>query len=178
MFIQYSLVSQTSMKNNSKSKFFVGVKLLKSVYFPKCDFLRTKLKQNSPRAWKNIPKDKNFLMKGIKWKVGKWTNINIYKDPWIQTLPNFKLETQKREACIGYQDHSTNTQPSNLRSCCHHGDHLNLSLAVEEPNSKGWYGKGLRYIKFKWLLMGPLTIGKYFDTIGKRRNHENHIINQ
>lgn len=35
----------------------------------------------------------DLLLKGTRWEVSEDTKINIWEDPWIPNLPNFKLES-------------------------------------------------------------------------------------
>lgn len=73
------------------------VKLFKSLYFTKDLFLIAKYRNNSYWAWKSILKGTNLLLKGLCWKVGNGNNIDIWKDPWIPNIINFRLNMVSQE---------------------------------------------------------------------------------
>lgn len=53
------------------------VKLLKSIYFPNKDFLKTKPTNNSSWEWKSILKGREVIIKGYRWEVNNAENIKF-----------------------------------------------------------------------------------------------------
>lgn len=47
-------------------------------------------------TWKYILSSRNLLVKGVKKVVGKGNNIDIWVDPWVPTLPNFRVLSSDR----------------------------------------------------------------------------------
>lgn len=73
------------------------VKFLKSIYFPKCEFLESKCKKGNSWLWKSLSRGKELLKKGLRWEVGNGEKIKFWDDPWIPTLEIFKIRTNRLE---------------------------------------------------------------------------------
>ncbi|CAN1161426.1 Uncharacterized mitochondrial protein AtMg00310 [Linum perenne] len=65
------------------------VKLLKSIYFPRTDFLTAKKGARPSWIWASIFKARDVVALGAFKRVGDGTSININDDPWIPSLPKF-----------------------------------------------------------------------------------------
>ncbi|CAN1255029.1 Putative ribonuclease H protein At1g65750 [Linum perenne] len=65
------------------------VRLLKSIYFPKCDFLMAKKGSRTSWIWASIFKARSVVSLGAIKRVGDGSSIMVNYDPWIPSLPNF-----------------------------------------------------------------------------------------
>lgn len=63
------------------------VKILKGVYFPNGDFLTAGKGSRASWAWSSIIEGRDWLLKGMSWRVGNGESINLWKDRWI---PKFR----------------------------------------------------------------------------------------
>ncbi|XP_021771731.1 uncharacterized protein LOC110735860 [Chenopodium quinoa] len=64
-------------------------KVLKGKYFPNTSFMDAKIASNSSYTWSSIMSARDVLSKGIRKILGNGASIDIWKDPWVSTLPNF-----------------------------------------------------------------------------------------
>ncbi|CAN1339859.1 Uncharacterized mitochondrial protein AtMg00310 [Linum perenne] len=67
------------------------VKLLKSLYFPRGDFVTTSKGRRPSWIWASLIKGRSVLDLGCIRVVGNWEKINIISDPWVPSLPSFCL---------------------------------------------------------------------------------------
>lgn len=67
------------------------VRILKSIYFPKTDFLHAVKGARSSWAWPSILQGRSLLLDKMCWAVGNGRDINFWRDPWIPRIPSFKL---------------------------------------------------------------------------------------
>lgn len=72
-------------------------KALKNKYFPYSSFMDVKLSPIASYTWKSIMSARSFLSKGVKKIVGRGNTINIWEDPWVSTLPNFRILTAENK---------------------------------------------------------------------------------
>jgi hypothetical protein len=71
-------------------------KIIKEKYFPGCSFMDSKLGNRPSYAWRSIWNSKKLLKKGLIWRVGDGTSINIWTDCWIPVPSTFKIQTPVR----------------------------------------------------------------------------------
>jgi hypothetical protein len=57
--------------------------VLKEKYFPHNSILVCQAKGNISYSWRSILQGVDLLKKGLIWRVGDGTQINIWADPWI-----------------------------------------------------------------------------------------------
>ncbi|GLT45911.1 hypothetical protein SLA2020_197070 [Shorea laevis] len=67
------------------------VRVLKSLYFKDTSFLSARKGSHPSWAWTSILKGKEILHLGSRWNVGDGSEILIYEDAWVPTLPHFKV---------------------------------------------------------------------------------------
>lgn len=77
------------------------VRILKKKYFPNCDFMSASNSSPSSYTWRSILAARDILKRGVRWVVGNGESIDIWKDPWVPTVPGFKVQPQ----------HSDNDKP-------------------------------------------------------------------
>ncbi|CAN1128636.1 Putative ribonuclease H protein At1g65750 [Linum perenne] len=65
------------------------VRLLKSLYFPKRDFLSAKKGARPSWIWASIFKARDTISLGALKRIGDGSTVDINYDPWIPTLPRF-----------------------------------------------------------------------------------------
>uniref|UniRef100_A0A803N1L4 Reverse transcriptase zinc-binding domain-containing protein n=1 Tax=Chenopodium quinoa TaxID=63459 RepID=A0A803N1L4_CHEQI len=66
-------------------------KVLKGKYFPKTYFMEAKASQNGSFTWRSILSSREVLEKGARKLIGDGYATRIWNDPWIPTLPGFKV---------------------------------------------------------------------------------------
>lgn len=59
---------------------------MKNLYFPHCQFLDAKPKNNNPKFWKDILSLKNETLLNCCWDIGTPNTIRIWEDPWLPNL--------------------------------------------------------------------------------------------
>jgi hypothetical protein len=69
--------------------------ILRAKYFPSGDILNAELKKGSSYTWQSIWAGLQTLKKGIIWRVGDGSDINIWDDPWISSSPSRKILTPR-----------------------------------------------------------------------------------
>ena len=74
--------------NNTQS---LMVQTLKSKYFPNSSFMDAKVSPNASFTWGSILSARDVIERGAKKVVGSGTSIDIWRDPWIPSLPNFRV---------------------------------------------------------------------------------------
>lgn len=57
--------------------------VLRAKYFPDGDLLKVEEKKGISYSWRSIVRGVQALKKGIIWRVGDGSNINIWQDPWL-----------------------------------------------------------------------------------------------
>ena len=70
-------------------------KVLKGIYFPFSSFMEAKQGTRASWIWSSLLKGREVLKKGCRWHVRSGSDINIWSDLWIPTLPEFKTTSQK-----------------------------------------------------------------------------------
>ncbi|CAN1152540.1 Uncharacterized mitochondrial protein AtMg00310 [Linum perenne] len=65
------------------------VRLLKSIYFPKCDFLAAPKGARPSWIWSSLFKARDVVSLGALKRVGDGKSIEVNNDPWIPSLPGF-----------------------------------------------------------------------------------------
>uniref|UniRef100_A0A2N9GNN9 Reverse transcriptase domain-containing protein n=1 Tax=Fagus sylvatica TaxID=28930 RepID=A0A2N9GNN9_FAGSY len=68
----------------------ICMKLVRSKYKVRGDWLFKDPVKNSSPLWRAIEKTKKLITKGACFFVGDGTSINVWKDPWIPWLQDFK----------------------------------------------------------------------------------------
>ena len=61
-------------------------RILKAKYYPNGDVLKARAGNNPSYTWRSILKGIEVLNRGIIWRVGYGTSINIWRDPWLSWL--------------------------------------------------------------------------------------------
>lgn len=71
----------------------LAARIFKHRYFPSSDFLQAKTCYNPSYVWRSLLWGRDLLAKGIRWRIGKGTKVNVFKDPWLLRPTNFKPVT-------------------------------------------------------------------------------------
>uniref|UniRef100_A0A8I6XSL7 Reverse transcriptase zinc-binding domain-containing protein n=1 Tax=Hordeum vulgare subsp. vulgare TaxID=112509 RepID=A0A8I6XSL7_HORVV len=74
--------------------------VLRAKYFPDGDLLNCSLKKGSSYTWQSIWSGLQTFKKGIIWRVGDGTSINLWNDPWIPSSPNKRLHTPRNNIVL------------------------------------------------------------------------------
>ena len=56
------------------------------------DFMTAHIGNNPFYTWRSIIEGRIVLEKGLIWRVGNGTNINIKDSPWVPNMPNYKVQ--------------------------------------------------------------------------------------
>ncbi|CAN1346226.1 hypothetical protein LINPERPRIM_LOCUS40690 [Linum perenne] len=67
------------------------VRLLKTLYFPKGDFLSATKERRPSWIWSSLIDRRSALDLGCVRVIGIGKETNIFADPWIPSLPGFRL---------------------------------------------------------------------------------------
>ena len=73
-------------------------KILKMKYFPKCEFMEAKISPMASYTWRSILSARSLLAKGLRRVVGNGHSVNIWHDPWMPSLPNFRVLQREPQA--------------------------------------------------------------------------------
>ncbi|XP_057993097.1 uncharacterized protein LOC131174071 [Hevea brasiliensis] len=69
--------------------------LMKGLYFPFSDFMEAKEKYFSTWAWRSLLIGREALRPGICWKVSGPSFVNVWTEPWVPTLPDFRNRSSR-----------------------------------------------------------------------------------
>lgn len=67
------------------------VKLLEAKYLTMLSFCETKQPKSTTSSWKTIMSRRDLLKEGICWAIASGHNIYIWDDPWVPSLPYFRI---------------------------------------------------------------------------------------
>lgn len=70
---------------------YLVARVLKNKYFPNTSFLKANVSPIASYTWKSICAARELVRKGAKWMVGDGCSIDVWRDPWVAKLPNFKV---------------------------------------------------------------------------------------
>ena len=65
--------------------------VFKGKYIKYGDILSAELGANPSWAWRSILEGRKVIKKGLKWRMGKGINIQVYEDPWITNSCPFSM---------------------------------------------------------------------------------------
>jgi hypothetical protein len=69
--------------------------LLKARYYPRGCLVDTAFPSNSSQTWQSIQYGLDLLKKGIIWRIGRGSQVRIWRDPWIPHDYSFKVTSRK-----------------------------------------------------------------------------------
>ena len=75
-------------------------RLLKSIYFPKGEFLDTVFKRDASPSWQGIEHGLQLLKEGIIHRIGNGKGVNIWRDNWIPRDHNLRASAGKTNTRI------------------------------------------------------------------------------
>jgi hypothetical protein len=61
----------------------LSARILKSVYFPTCDFLEAQVGTSPSRVWRAIFEGKEVLQQGLIRRIGNGETTNIWSSNWL-----------------------------------------------------------------------------------------------
>uniref|UniRef100_A0A803MJ30 Uncharacterized protein n=1 Tax=Chenopodium quinoa TaxID=63459 RepID=A0A803MJ30_CHEQI len=64
---------------------------LKQKYFPNAELMEAKIPVNASFTWRSLMSARNLVSKGARKLIGKGLSTEIWKHPWVPTLPNFRV---------------------------------------------------------------------------------------
>lgn len=67
----------------------------KARYFHESDFLTAPLASRPSAAWRGIWTAKEYLIKGLRYRIGNENGVSIWADPWIPDDGNFRILTPR-----------------------------------------------------------------------------------
>jgi hypothetical protein len=70
-------------------------RLLKARYFPYGDIIDTVFPSEGSPTWKTVEYGLDLVKKGIAWRIGSGTKVQIWRDPWINWEPTRKITMKK-----------------------------------------------------------------------------------
>ena len=69
-------------------------KTLKNKYFPNKSFMETTISPMASFTWRSILSARDLLKRGLKKVVGNGLGVNIWEDPWVPRLPQYRIYSQ------------------------------------------------------------------------------------
>ena len=69
----------------------IVARILKARYFPLGNFITAHVEANPSFTWRSIMEGLDLLLKGIIWRVGTCSFIDVQMDPWLPTHEGFKM---------------------------------------------------------------------------------------
>ncbi|CAL1375417.1 unnamed protein product [Linum trigynum] len=79
------------------------VRLLKGLYFLNSDFMNAGKGRKPSWIWSSICEAREVLKLGARKNMGNGRSIDIDNDPWIPTLPGFKLQQNQRQQLKAFE---------------------------------------------------------------------------
>lgn len=74
--------------------------VLRGIYFPNTTFLQAARGSHASAVWISLLHGSILLVKGIRKQVQDGVNTNFREDPWIPSLPHFKIGSTKPANCM------------------------------------------------------------------------------
>jgi hypothetical protein len=75
-------------------------KVLKAKYYPNADLVDTVFPSNASPTWRSIEYGLELLKRGIVWRVGSGSKIQIWRDLWLPREPSRRITLKKGRARI------------------------------------------------------------------------------
>lgn len=66
-------------------------KTLANKYFPHSTFMEVKASPMASYTWRSILSARDLISRGMRKVVGSGSTVAIWTDPWVPTLPNFRV---------------------------------------------------------------------------------------
>jgi hypothetical protein len=73
-------------------------KLLKARYYQIGDIVDTVFPSEASPTWKGVEHGFELLKKGIIWRIGSGSKVNIWRDPWVNREPSRRITMKKGHA--------------------------------------------------------------------------------
>ena len=78
-------------------------RVLKARYYANGDVLKANAGRNMSYTWRSILKGIDVMKKGIIWRVGNRSRINIWSDPWLPREWSIKPITPRGHNVLGVE---------------------------------------------------------------------------
>lgn len=122
-------------------------KVLKNKYFPKSSFMEVKVSPLASYTWKSILCARKLLGKGVPKVVGNGQSIDLWCDPWIPTLPMFRViqttppsEAPRRVADVMVEGRWKTDELRRWLSSCKIKELLKIPIPLHPGEDKwSWY---------------------------------------
>lgn len=75
-------------------------RVLKARYYPNSIFTLSFRGSNPSFTWRSIWGAKSLLLDGLIWRIGKVTNVSIWRDAWIPGCEGLPSPTMEEEECL------------------------------------------------------------------------------
>ncbi|XP_057999119.1 uncharacterized protein LOC131177952 [Hevea brasiliensis] len=71
------------------------VQVLKGIYYPHSNFLNARNCKSGSWGWRNLLEGREALKAGLRWQISGPSFMNVSSEPWIPTLPAFKVSSSR-----------------------------------------------------------------------------------
>ncbi|CAL9007242.1 unnamed protein product [Prunus brigantina] len=85
-----ALLAKQSWRLLTEPNSFWGL-IMKSRYFPSCDFLKARKGARASWAWASLLEGRKVVNRGSKWQILNGTKVRIWADKWLPLSPDGKL---------------------------------------------------------------------------------------
>lgn len=68
-----------------------ALRVFKAKYFPNCSVLDARLGHSPSYVWRSLWSSKSLLQDGLLWCFGNGSNINVWRDPWMDLNGRFVI---------------------------------------------------------------------------------------
>ncbi|XP_062006063.1 uncharacterized protein LOC133723263 [Rosa rugosa] len=105
-------------------------RLYKAKYYPTESFWTAELHTSPSYSWRSIFSTRELLQESVYWQIGNGTQVNIWSDSWVPSLPSGKpnVNATALEEVAGVQDLISNTGSWNVEL-------INRLFSVEEAEA-------------------------------------------
>jgi hypothetical protein len=115
-------------------------RLLKSIYYPRGNFLDTVFRQDASPSWRGIEYGLELIKEGLIMRIGNGEKTDLRRDNWLPRDYNLKVKagrtnTRVRKVCLLLKPGTNSWDEDVVRECCYPED-ASVILNIKLPAHK------------------------------------------